>query len=104
MSYTIEIEDIELDRGYGPEYGVLQLEVSPIFTDERFDAHNGFGDLQLYGNSNALTDFEIDDAVIFLIDRDGGEYAEIDGFSDDEIFDKYIEKDDLLDKLINLHY
>lgn len=98
MSYEIEIDDIEYDRGYGIEYGTLQIEITPVFTNETFTGHNGSGNLATYGDSNALTSFNIETATLFLIDQDGGECGEIE-LDHDQVL-KLVDEDIILKQLI----
>lgn len=102
MSYTLEFDDIDYDRGFGMEYGTLQLEVTPVFTDETFDAYNYGGTLQVYGDSEALTGFTIEGGSLFLINNDGGEYCEI-PMETEEILE-LVDYDTILESLIRRHY
>jgi hypothetical protein len=77
MSIEIVFNDMNIDNGYGIQSGDLVLEVTPNYTDERFTAHNELGVLSIYGGNHVATEFELDDAIFFIIDRDGGDIGQI---------------------------
>lgn len=105
MSYEIELfnsdhdYEFEYDTGYGVVGGDVYLEVEPVFTDERFDAYNGAGNLQMYGNAHALTGVKVLQATFYAIGNNGVELGEYD-ITDQ--YEKYISDDQLLDKLVDL--
>jgi len=100
MSYTVEFNDMEYDTGYGVHCGDLVIEVSPVFTDESFDAFNGAGVLQRYGSVKTLTGVELEDACLFLIGNNGVELGEVSFDSIEDLTKQYgITEDDLLEAI-----
>lgn len=97
----LEYNEIEYDTGYGVQYGDLYLDAYPIYTDESFDAHGPGGTLQRYGDSNALTDFEIESGTLFLVGNNGVELGEVE-LSHDEILE-LVDHDEILQDLIKKH-
>ena len=102
MSYELDFDNIEYDRGYGIQCGTLVIEVEPIFTDESFDAHGPGGNLQLYGDTNALTDFEILGATMFFVGNNGEELGEMEMDSDTVL--KLVSHAWIFERLIARHY
>jgi len=84
MSYEYEFDDVE----YYDDYGVLYLEVEPVFEDQMFDGYNGFGALQTYGDAHALADISILSATVFLYGDDGEEVGEV-NLEPEEVLKKY---------------
>jgi len=73
MSVIFNFEDVEINN----EYGDLEFEACGIEIDHRFDAYNGMGNLQTYGNVQ-ISDFEITYAILTLTDEDGNVLGEKD--------------------------
>ena len=99
--FELEYNDIEHDTGYGVYSGDLYLDVYPIYTNETFHAHGPGGNLQRYGDSNALTDFEIESGTLFLVGNNGVELGEIE-LSHSEILE-LVDHDTILQDLIKKH-
>lgn len=96
--FELEYNEVPYDTGYGEKYGDLYIDVYPVYTDETFDAHGPGGNLQVYGNSKAITDFEIDSGTLFLVGNNGEELGEV-VLSQDEII-QLIGRDVILEDLI----
>ena len=100
MSYEIIIEDCIVDNGYGEHSAEIYIDVEAIIEDTSFNAYNIAGILQTY-KSKAITDINIISATAFLIGNNGIELGELELDSNDVL--KYITKDELLNKVINLY-
>lgn len=94
MSIELVFEGYTYDNGYGEQGGDLVLEVSPVYTDERFYAFNTAGVLSIYGNSRVVTDFELDYAFFFIIGQDGSDIGQVE-FDLDDVY-KYLDKETIL--------
>ncbi len=101
MSTELEYDTLTYDNGYGGLDGVLVVEVEPVYTDERFDAHSPNGSLSTFGEANAVTGCKFIGASFFAVDQDGGDIGQFDFDCVEDLKQFGIRSEDLLDKLIH---